>query len=171
MSFSELLKRSLIMSLPGTLSGIGAGISGSDPRQPYKGFGLGFQAAGASSGQYAQLALGQQMDREEREARMKLAGAEYERDTARMIGREEALVRSRTDRERRQAMEDASRFRSIGGALKPRIEALEGAGVKVGLGGLTERDKFMLTADAVGSIIAERNMAIRQAQKILGNRP
>jgi hypothetical protein len=68
------------MAIPGTLSGIGQGIAASDPRQPYRGFGVGM-AAGIQPMQKFSGAL---IDRE-------MANEQYEGDTARMLARRKAL--------------------------------------------------------------------------------
>lgn len=165
MAFSELLKRSLVMAIPGILGGMGAGIAASDPRKPYLGLGAGIQAGAQASGAFPSLALGQIMKQEEEERRRGNAIRDYQTDTQLMSQRERIMARSRRQGEAEASAEDARRFRSM--RKMPDKEEL--GGLTLGVGGLSERDKFTLTADALGSIIADRQMAMRRAMEVFRN--
>lgn len=79
-TFSQLLGRSLVMSIPGMLSGVGQGIAASDPRQPYRGLGVGLASGIQPMQRFAGSVIDQQM-----------ANEQYEGDTARAIKRKKAF--------------------------------------------------------------------------------
>lgn len=166
MAFSELLKRSLVMAIPGMIGGMGAGIAASDPRRPYLGLGTGLQVGAQSSGAFPTLALGQIMKQEEQDRMRQQAIQDYETDTGLMAKRERVISRERRRSEAEAAAEDARLFRPM---MKKREQEAESGGLTLGVGGLSERDKFALTADALGAIIAERQTAMRQAMEVFRN--
>lgn len=79
-TFSQLLGRSLLMAIPGMLSGVGQGIAASDPRQPYRGLGVGLASGIQPMQRFAGSVIDQQM-----------ANEQYEGDTARAIKRKKAF--------------------------------------------------------------------------------
>lgn len=163
-TFSQLLGRSLVMAIPGTLSGVGQGIAASDPRQPYKGFGVGLSTGIAPMAAFG----GSMIERSQ-------ANEQYDADTERMLKRQAKVrqfareqqaedIRASRQTESEQASSDASRFRKMG--------KLPG-GMQLGMSGLDEQSKMFAAQFAASQILpspAMRMSGIQAARKILGGK-
>lgn len=151
-TFSQLLGRSLIMAIPGMISGVGQGIGASDPRQPYRGLGTGLAAGIAPMQGFAGQMMSQQMQEEAQDRRRKQARSEYATDTELMVGRESRLA------EARRAMEEkygAPQYRRETELMAEREAVLEGARKKRARAGYVEDTDLMIG----------RQKAIKQSER------
>lgn len=163
-TFSQLLGRSLVMAIPGMMSGIGQGIAASDPRQPYKGFGVGLSTGIAPMGQFGASMIDRQM-----------ANEQYDADTERMLKRQAAVrkqareqqaedVRSTRSLEAEMAASDAARFKKMGKQF---------GGIELGMKGLDNQSKMFAAQVAASQLLPSPAMqmsGIQAARQILGGR-
>lgn len=163
-TFSQMLGRSLLMAIPGALSGVGQGIAASDPRQPYKGFGAGLAAGIAPMAQFSGSVIDRQM-----------ANEQYDADTQRMLKRQTAVrqhareqqaedIRSSMAIEQEKAAADAARFRKMG-KMK--------TGIELGMRGLDEQSKMFAAQFAASQVLPSPSMrmaGVQAARQILGGK-
>jgi len=165
-TFSQLLGRSLLMAIPGTLAGVGQGIANADPRRPYQGFGAGLSTGIAPMAKFA----GGMIERD-------LANEQYEQDTERLLKRQRAVrkmgreeqaedIRAARALESEQAAMDAERFRKMG---KPKTMT----GINLGMKGLDDQAKMFAAQFAASQALptpAMRMSGIQAARQILGGK-
>lgn len=165
-TFSQLLGRSLLMAIPGTLAGVGQGIANADPRRPYQGFGAGLSTGIAPMAKFA----GGMIERD-------LANDQYVQDTERLLERQRAVrkmgreeqaadIRAARDLEAEQAARDAERFR--------KIKEQDGlGGISIGMKGLDDQAKMFAAQFAASQAIPNAGMrmsGVQAARQILGGR-
>lgn len=163
-TFSQLLGRALVMAIPGTLSGVGQGIAASDPRQPYKGFGVGLSAGIEPMAKFGSASIAQDM-----------ANQQYEEDTQRVMKRQKAIrqqareqqaedFRASRELEAEASASDAARFKKMG---------MRADGIELGMSGLDEQSKMFAAKLAAAQILPTSPMkmsAVQSARQILGGK-
>ena len=163
-TFSQLLGRSLVMAIPGALSGVGQGIAASDPRQPYKGFGVGLATGIQPMAKFA----GSVVERD-------MANEQYDADTERVLKRQKSIrqqareqqaedIRASRQMESEFAAEDAARFKKMGKQFD---------GIELGMRGLDEQSTMFAAKLAAAQILPTSPMkmsAVQGARQILGGK-